>query len=108
MRECVGVGVPAAGQYISVHPDADTALSPQFGCSEPAASTRGTPGEETGREAWAGRAGQGSAPTFDCFAQQDRGPAWPATQCESRGDHTVQLLWMRKQVSGITGPTTST
>jgi hypothetical protein len=72
------------------------------------ANTLGTPGEETGPEALAGRAGQGYAPNLDWFAQQDRGPVWPANQCESRCDQTVQLLWMRRQVSGITGPTTST
>jgi hypothetical protein len=108
MRECVGVGVPAAGRYTSVHLDAESALSPQFGCSEHEASTLGKPGEETGPEALAGRAGQGYAPNLDWFAQQDRPPVWPANQCESRCDQNVQLLWMRRQVSGITGPTTST
>ena len=80
MRECVGVGVPATGRYTSVHLDAESALSLQFGCSEHEASTLGKAGEGTGPEVSACRADQEYAPNLDWFAQQDRGPVWPTNQ----------------------------
>ena len=70
----------AAGRYTSVHLDAESALSLQCGCSEHEASTLGKPGEGTGPEVSACRADQGYAPNLDWFAQQDRGPVWPANQ----------------------------
>ncbi len=106
--QCPGACARSAERCNSVHLDAESALSPQFWYSEHEANTLGKPGEETGPEVLAGRAGQGYVPNLDWFARQDSGPVWPANQCESRCDQTGPLLVRRKQVSGITGPTIST
>ncbi len=106
--QCPVACARSAERCNSVHLDAESALSPQFWYSEHEANTLGKPGEETGPEVLAGRAGQGYVPNLDWFARQGSGPVWPANQCESRCDQTGLLSVEAHEVSGITGPTIST